>query len=219
MVKPAITTLLALLCLLLIKANIDTFRITPASQQDIVEATKKDRSKRIKIQEPLKLNPAIKPSLPDLNSDYLFNAERFLAKESQPGKAGKGYGNNIRMDDVVFSGAILGEGYQKAIVSYLIKAKTAAQIKRAGPKAKAPSRRKTTLLEVGEELGGYTVTEIATDFILFMKGSDTIKKMLFDPDKNRRQVAPRKKTPAATKKLKPSVSPARRPTTRTVKKP
>ncbi len=219
MVKQAITALLAILCLLLVKANIDTFKASPDLQQETGEAVKKGSSKKIKAREPLQLNPTIKRTLPDLGTGYLFNAERFLAKGTKPGKAGKGFGSNIRMDDVVFSGAILGEGYKKAIVSYRIRAKTAAQIKRAGPTAKAPDQAKTVQLEEGDQLGGYKVKEITSDYILFSKGSDTIKKTLFDPDKDRQKVAPRKKTPPVPTQRTPSVTPSRRPTPRAVKKP
>ena len=218
MVKQAITAALAILCLLLVKATIDTFRASPALQQDVNEVVKKDEVKKTKVREPLELNPAIKATLPDLGTGYLFNAERFLAKgSSRLDKAGKGSGDNIRMDDVVFSGAILGEGYKKAIVSYQIKAKTAAQIKRAGPRAKAPDSKETIQLEVGDQLGGYKVKEITSDFILFAKGSDTIKKTLFDPGKDRQKMAPRKNTPPTPIKRTPSITPSRRPTPPAVK--
>ncbi len=216
MVKSATTALLALLCLLLVKANIDTFRAPPASQEGGIGQARKVSSTKTSSQQPLDLNPRMSPQVPDLGSGYLFNAQRFLAKEARPVTTDKGYDQNIRLDDVVFSGAILGEGYKKALVSYRLTKRTGVQTKRPVPQRPAGRTTKTVQLAEGDELGGYTVKEIAADFILFIKGSDTIKKTLFDPDKKRQRLAPRPLTP---KKTTPGVAPLRRVTPSSAKRP
>ncbi len=211
MVKPAITAILALLCLVLVKANIDTFRTAPPALETEIKSSK-GGAKRISPIQPLNLNPKTNRQLPDLSSGYLFNTARFLAKDARTSPTGTGYGQNIRIDDVVFSGAILGDGYKKALVSYSPGPQATARTVRSGPKTQAPSGQQTILLAEGDQLGGYTVKEIAADFILFVKGSDTIKKLLFDPDKKRQQVKPQPTSSSAPKKINPGVPPARRVT-------
>ena len=218
MVKPALTALLAITCLFLVKANIDTFR-APSSDQETSAVTKKGSTKKSSPIKPLGLNPRVSPKAPDLGSGYLFNAERFLAKGTPAAKTGKGYGQNIRMDDVVFSGAILGEGYKKALVSYRVAPTPVPRsTKRPATKKNPGKGEETVQLTVGDTLAGYTVKDITSDFILFIKGSDSIKKTLFDPSKKRQQLPSR---PANIKvpKRKPGVVPPRRPQPPPAKRP
>lgn len=213
MVKTSIIVLLSVLSLLLCKANIDTFRMTSSSLKNEINHVQKESSKK-STPPPLNLNPKVEPQLPDLNKGYIFNAQRFLAKDSRPSKAGKGYDQNIRIDDVVFSGALLGEGYKKALVTYPLAPKpTSRAIRPGGPQAQPPSgRSETAQLEIGDQLGGYTVKEITSDFISFIKGSDTIKKTLFDPDKTRRLSTPRPQTSSEPTKPTPHIVSPRRAT-------
>lgn len=197
MVKSAITVLLALLCLLLVKANIDTFRAPQPAQEAETTPIKKSAPKKIRPQYPFDLNPTIPPQLPDLSSGYLFNAQRFLAKEARSSTTAKNDGQNIRMEDVVFQGAILGDGYQKALVSYRLSPQQAVRPSQPDHLTKSIGRPQKITLAVGDQLGGYTVTEITLNFILFEKGSATIKRTLFDSNKKRQQVAPQPPTSSA----------------------
>lgn len=221
MVKTAIIALLTLLGLLLFKANIDTFRGASSSHETELVQAPKGGSKKISPQPPLNLNPTKHPQLPDLSAGYLFSAERFLAKDARQSKMGKGYGQNIRMEDVFFSGAILGEGYKKAIVSYTLGQQPTNRAIRPGSNTRTQhaSRPESVQLEVGDQLGGYTVKEITSDFISFMKGSDIIQKTLFDPDKKRPLLTPRPPTAPQPKKRTPAIAPSRRAQPSSAKKP
>ncbi len=219
MIKPALTVLLALLCLLLVKANFDTFRVSPMGPETAVAPAKKNGQKKMSPLQPLNLNPILRSQVPDLNNGYLFNTERFLAKDARAIKTGKGFGNNIRVEDIVFSGAILGEGYKKALVSYSPGAKQEIRPSRVGAKAASTKRMETIQLNEGDQFGGYTVKEIAVDFILFVKGSDTIKKTLFDPDKERQLLSPRATSPPPTAQTSPGTVPPRRVAPPSVKRP
>jgi hypothetical protein len=220
MLKPAITALLALLCLFLVKANVDTFRTPlPLPQEADSVSVKKKSAKKIGTKDPVLLNPVIPRQLPDLNSGYLFNAERFLAKETRSTSSNKGQGKNIRIEDVVFSGALLGEGYKKALVTYDPGPQPIARTTRGAPRRQAVKESQTILLTEGDELAGYTLKEITPDFILFTKGSDTIKKTLFDPDKKRQQLSPRPQSSPTPTITAPSAVPARRPTPPVAPKP
>jgi hypothetical protein len=210
MVKPAIAALLVLLCLLLVKANIDTFRTTPMAEETGNGLEKKTSTKKVSPLQPLNLNPAVSPQVPDLSNGYLFNAQRFLAKDARPSNADKGTGQNIRVDDVVFNGALLAKGYKKALVSYTLSPKQEIRPGRPGSKSQDNRRQGTLQLGVGDQLGGYTVKEISADFILFMKGSDTIKKTLFDPAKERQPTAPRPTSVAPSPQSHPGIAPPRR---------
>lgn len=220
MIKPAITVLLALLCLLLLKANIDAFRSLPLSREIEMASPQKGSAKKIRTQQPLNLNPTLSPQLPDLNSGYIFNAQRFLAKDSRIAKAGLGLGQNIRIEDVVFNGALLGEGYKIALVSYSLAPNTRVRVA-GNRRSQTPDQKSsgTVQLKVGDEIGGYTVKEITADFITFMKGSDTIKKTLFDPNKNRQLLAPRPASTQAPRQSTPAVAPSRRITPPSATKP
>lgn len=219
MIKPAVTTLLALLCLWLIKANVDTFRPAPPLQEMESTPTKKGPARKMAPSPPLILNPTMRPQLPDLSSGYLFSAERFLAKDARPSKSGKGYGQNIRVEDVVFNGAIIGQGVKKGIVSYSPAPAPTSRTTKTGPQSPSGSRPQTVQLEVGDSLGGYTVKDIAPDFILFVKGSDTITKTLFDPDKKRQQVAPLPTASTPPPQNPAAVAPARRITPQSPRRP
>ncbi|MBU0680661.1 MAG: hypothetical protein KKD73_04480 [Proteobacteria bacterium] len=210
MIKPAIVALLVFLCLLLVKANIDTFRTTPMAEETESTLEKKTSTKKISPLQPLTLNPSVSPQVPDLSNGYLFNAQRFLAKDARPSNADKGTGQNIRPDDVVFNGALLGEGYKKALVSYTLGTKQEIRPGRPGPKSQDNRRQGTLQLGVGDQLGGYTVKEISADFILFMKGSDTIKKTLFDPAKERQPAAPRPPSAAPSPQTHQGIAQPRR---------
>ncbi|PLX51193.1 MAG: hypothetical protein C0613_00895 [Desulfobulbaceae bacterium] len=207
MIKPVLSTALVLLCLLLIKANIDTFRASPAQLAETPAASSEKRSRTLRPPAPLNLNPRLNSQqLPDLHSGYIFNTERFLAKESRQTKTGKGYGQNIRMEDVVFNGAIIGPGFTKALVSYQTASRQTPRPIRSAPTGAVADQARTVQLEVDDQLGGYTVQEITADFILFSKGSDTIKKPLFDIEKERQQVAPQP-TPATHARPTPKPRP------------
>ena len=109
MVKPALNALLVIFCLLLVKANITTFRPPSAVPKEEV-ATNKNSAKKIGPLQPILFNPQRGRELPDLSSAYLFNGERFLAQEIQGSKIGTGHGQDIQIEDVVFNGALLIAG-------------------------------------------------------------------------------------------------------------
>ncbi len=193
MLRPALATLLVLLLLLLIKANIDTFRSVPPRQERESAAREEGSVKKISPPPPITLNPPRRTDLPDLSSNYIFNAQRFLAEQERLGQTAQDSGQDIRPEDIVFNGAIISEGYKKALVSYSLSSPLGSRTRQSASQSQAATARpsQTIQLTVGDELGGYIVTEITPDFILFEKGSETLKKTLFNPEKPRRDVTSR----------------------------
>ncbi|MDR9500585.1 MAG: hypothetical protein RI601_02190 [Desulfurivibrionaceae bacterium] len=194
--RPALATLLVLLLLLLIKANIDTFRSAPPRQERESAARKEGGRKKISPP-PITLNPPIRTDLPDLSSNYIFNVQRFLAEEERLGQTAQDSAHDIRPEDIVFNGALISEGYKKALVSYRLSSPSDRRTRQSGPQRQAARPSQTIRLTVGDELDGYIVTEITPDFILFEKGPETLKKTLFDPEKPRRDVTSRPTPPPA----------------------
>lgn len=211
MIKAALVALLSILALLLVKANINTIVIRPTAKPS--QAVVKDVVKKSSPRPALRPNPVMPARLPDLNAGYLFNSQRFLAQETRAGATDKGPDHSIRPEDVVFNGALLGQGHHKALVSYTLAPKQEIRPGRPGPAAQTSRRQGSIQLGIGDELGGYTVTEITADFILFSKGSETIKKTLFDPDKERHQATTRRPPAGAPSSPQPPavIAPQRRP--------
>jgi hypothetical protein len=211
MIKAALVALLGILALLLVKATFDTLVDRPPARPS--EAVTTSIAKKSSPRPPLRPNPVIAPGLPDLNAGYLFNSQRFLAKENRADAADKGPDHTIRPEDVVFNGALLGQGYRTALVSYTLAPKQEIRPGRPGPASQTSRRQGSIQLGIGDELGGYTVTEITADFILFSKAGETIKKTLFDSDKQRHQATSRRPPAGAPPSPQPPalIAPQRRP--------
>jgi hypothetical protein len=168
-----------------------------------------------------------------LNTGYLFNAERALATEEESA-AEADQGKNlypINMDKVFYAGSIIIGEKRKGLVSfedptYGLKKQND---KKGKVKAKPKSKTKYVQLAVNDQLGGYTVKEVETDYITFEKGGKSIEKMLHDNNKTRikpparKKVVRKKKAPTASTRKKVKLgTPTKKSKTvqsRTVKKP
>lgn len=161
------------------------FGLVQAWRHDPLQAIKAAPAKG--QQQPAPERPAIEfypavPTLPDLHLGYLFNAERALA--------GRGKGGNTvaaaNVHELVYAGSIIMGKTSKALLSFPV----ASQGGDARPGA--PARGGSAYFHVapGDSVGGYTVSEILPQKIVFKKGGEVVEKLLHDPRKQRSTVAP-----------------------------
>ena len=139
--------------------------------------------------------PKVPLALPDLKQGYLFNEERAVEDEiPEPEKEefhGNDLGLNARVDDIQFSGAVIGKSFKIALISYPEATRPKKMgSKRHGRSAKSIAKRgigglKNARVKEGDLVNGYKVAAIYPDKIVFEKGKDTIEKFLYDPDKKR----------------------------------
>ncbi len=216
MVRLFVTIGLFLSLIILARGMIITLDTAPL--KNVEDYQKQKRSRPAAIVKPIQFYPPPPPVLPDLNSNYLFNEERSIAGNlTEEGPSGEQeIAVNIR--DVFYVGSVITDEYHKGIVAYPVSKTppTAAPRGRRLPAA-APveSGMEQVFLTIGDNLGGYKVTEVEPDRIVFKKGTEVIEKMLNDPDKKRKAVAPqplRANSPSKVTTIAPPTPPPASPT-------
>jgi hypothetical protein len=209
--------------LLLVSLGIMILEIIQTWQSPVIKAALSIK----KVEKNAKLNPkpqkvSFYPSVlaktPNLNEGYIFNEERYLPdpdKEDESASNEKGEGLKIDFENVMYNGSLIIGDEAKALLSYPEPKKAPVKQNRnfrqkSSKRIKKLKGRKTARKTVmtGDVIGGYRVTSIQPDMIVFRKGEERIKKMLNDPEK-KRIIAPARKS-KKTVKLKNAVNIRRR---------
>jgi hypothetical protein len=156
--------------------------------------------------------PQVPKKLPDLNQGYLFNEERFLASADAEEKVEKVEeptdGVKLDMDQLFYAGSIIIGDNRKGLVSYVDLQDKSVKKKKKTSKTKKGSfsKKKYAQVKINDQLGGYTVTELEADHIIFERGGKSIEKSLHDSSKvrikpaARKKVVPSRKTSTSSKK-------------------
>ena len=147
-------------------------------------------------------------SLPDLRTGYLFNQERMLASpKSSAGGEDKGGaadfevkpGLGVSLDQISYAGSLIAKGFTRAVVVYPAAKQTHAApphpVMGRPPSRPPESGDEHAQLGVGDQVEGYTLTEIEPSKLIFTKGEETVEKPLYDATKKR--LPPPPKPPAA----------------------
>lgn len=215
MIRLAITIGLFLSLVFLARGMVVTLKTDPLKGVEKVKKEKRS-SRPVPIIKPVRFYPPPPPVLPDLGSGYLFNEERALAGKVIEESPGGGQELAVNINDVFYVGSVITDEYRKGIVSYP-EIKTPATTGRRQPRqaTAAAAKMQQAFLVLGDTLGGYKVTEVEPDRIVFTRGAETVEKLLNDPDKKRKTVAPQPKARATQR------TPTRRdtPTRRTIRTP
>ncbi len=212
MFKPVASILLAFFLALLVREAVVSLQGADIPPALPAVEKKKDVPMRNTVKD-VAFYPSVPSPLPDLNQGYLFNEERFLQGEVEAvaeEEAESGTELSVDIDTVEYAGSIIIGDMRKGLISYAAKqAPVAAKIKvRSRSPVRIKSRKYAQLL-AGDSLSGYKVVSVEPDKMVFVKGTETIEKMLHDPEKVR--LAP---PPVAKKiqrqKVKARVSKAKR---------
>ena len=204
-VRLLITIGLVLSLVFLANGMITTLKTDPLATL-AAKPEKQKRARKAPVSRATRFYPPPPPVLPNLNKDYIFNEERSLEGPSVAKTPTGKQEIRVDMNEVFYLGSVITDKYSKGIVSYPVsKAPTVPAAKGRRTTTRKPSKtgkRKQVFLVPGDSLSGYQVTVVAADRIVFKKGSEVVEKLLNDPDKTRKAVAPkpkaRKRSPAAT---------------------
>lgn len=191
--------------------------IPPAPKSKVVES--------VTLPENAAQKPTAPAILPDLKPGYLFNTKRTLVvdpdekvEEPQPENQllRNDLGIDVKIDELLYSGSIIGDTFSRAIVAYPPPPKKrrnskSSRTSRSRSEPRRSSSRDGSLkhaqLKKGDVLNGYVVAEILPDKIIFDKDGDIVEKFLNDPSKKRvvSKNTPRRAAPAR-KVAPPAVS-------------
>lgn len=151
-----------------------------------ISPKKPKEARAIPPQQPaIRFNPVPPAVLPDLDAGYVFNESRTAGsrkEEEQTGKKTPG----INIKESFYVGSVIAGETPKGMIAYPA-AGTAATPQQVRPGGARPggAGMKQILVEKGDDVGGYTVSEILPEKIVFTKDSETVEKFLNDPDKKR----------------------------------
>ncbi|MEN8141509.1 MAG: hypothetical protein ABFR97_09835 [Thermodesulfobacteriota bacterium] len=201
MVKMIGAALLALLCLLLLKVNVDTLLSARVVEMPEVKRGKKEQLPRQEKLGPF--NPRLPKTLPDLNSGYLFNAERHIDTGQAAGdeQEGQGEAAHVNVYEVSYDGSLIAGDVRLGLISYPLQQ---ARKSRRKTRSSRGAQRGSLRVQLGNKVGGYKVEAIEVERILFRKGEEEVEKFLNDNEKLRTKVsrpapgkrpAPRKTAP------------------------
>ncbi len=162
-----------------------------------VETGAKKESAPAPVYSKVALQPQVPGVLPDLKPGYLFNQDRLLEGEAsnkegdsaQDELADVNFSIQADMNEVVFSGAIIGESESVAIISFPAARKTIRSSRSSKRQRRSSKSMENARLTEGDVIDGYTVVDIFTDKIVFSKGEEQIEKYLYDPNKKRTAVS------------------------------
>jgi hypothetical protein len=145
---------------------------------------KTKETRAIPPQQPaIRFNPVPPAVLPDLDAGYIFNESRTAGSRREEELTGKKTpGINIR--EAFYVGSIIIGDTPKGMLSYPAAGMTTPQVRPGIPRSGGAGM-KQIMVEKGDDVGGYTVSEILPGKIVFTKDSETVEKFLNDPDKKR----------------------------------
>ena len=222
MIRLFITIGLCLSLVFMARGMVVTMKTDPL--QTVAKHKKQKRGRPVPIFKPIRFYPPPPPVLPDLSSGYIFIEGRTIASKNDVEESQNGQQDiRVNINDVFYVGSVITDKYRKGIVSYPVSKTPAPTIKgrRVSSKATRQAKTEQAFLVQGDTLGGYKVTEVAADRIVFKKDNETIEKLLNDPDKKRKTVAPRSKSKTQSRARVTSSTAGRKSTKRStaVKRP
>ena len=181
LLRLAAATGLGLTLLLLLVGLVQTWRHDPLTALKAALA-KPPRPAPIEARPAIDFYPAV-PTLPDLNVGYLFNAERAGAGTTRGGSSLA----SVNVRDLTYAGSIIFGKIRKALLSFPV----AGQGGEAGPGISSrPAGTGYYHVAPGDAIGGFTVSEILPEKIVFQRGGETVEKLLYDAKKQRRTPPP-----------------------------
>ncbi|MEJ2689548.1 MAG: hypothetical protein P8130_06275 [Deltaproteobacteria bacterium] len=140
------------------------------------------------------VNPKVPVLMPDLNTGYLFNAQRNFteheAVEEDLGEDVAIQSSQVNMESLVYSGSIILGHLRKGMVSFSLKEEGPPPVSRRRGRPMAPRQiskaaMQTAMVDEGDDFYGFKVDSVQSDRIIFSKNGTTIEKMLYDPNKER----------------------------------
>ena len=165
----------------------------------------------------IRFNPIVPSPLPDLYDGYLFNKERYLAEQDEEGKKETAEKDvEVDLDVVMYTGSIISGTVIKGIITYpepqqaKTKSRTSRSWKRKKTKLSRSKKRVTRIVEPGDVVGGYQISAIEAERIVFAKNKEQVEKKLYDPEKKRIVVPKPSPKPRKTVKRKATVSKRKR---------
>lgn len=195
MIRLVITAVLFISVFVMMQAISSTWR----QQMQTVPLQAERKEAPVEVAATPDLQPAVPSVLPDLKSGYLFNEERLIENETakvldDEGVLVNDLGIDASIEELTYSGSIIGDTFSRAIISYPEKKQQRGSTRGRGKSAASGTA--TAQLTEGDMLNGYKVTSILADKIVFSKGGDVLEKFLYDPSKNRVTPTRQVKTPA-----------------------
>lgn len=181
MAKISLVSFLALLCLLLVKANINALRSTAGDEAFVVK--EKKTGKVVSLPSAHRFNPVVPRVLPDLYNGYLFNTDRHLEGGAQGVVDSRDEAPQVNIYELSYDGSFIYGAIKKGLVSYPLQKISRSKRTSLG-KRRAPQRASLQLGE-GDKIGGYNVTAIEVDKIIFSRGGEEVVKTLHDQEKIR----------------------------------
>jgi len=127
--------------------------------------------------------PSLPDPLPDLTEGYLFNKKRQLETE-QEGSPKKSQEAVISMGDLVYRGSIITGASRKALVSYKEIVEQDTPFTTGGKKQRTTGL-KYAVLGISDKLGGYRLTTLEPERLIFQQDGETVEKLLYDRNQNR----------------------------------
>lgn len=217
MVRAVITLILCLSVFVMMREISHTWRGQLSSSQ--VKAVKKAAADD-SVPAMVSLQPVVPAMMPDLKPGYLFNEERTIVEEAVVNQEPEFNGNDLGIDadieQLTYSGSIIGDTFSTAVVMFPPAKKVSAPRNARGRRlnASSTSSEESIQVNVGDVLSGYQIAEISPDKIVLKKGAEVVEKFLYDSNKKRvaPSRAPRVRAPATPSR--PGPAPANAPVPR-----
>ena len=159
------------------------------------EASEKKRPAALAERQNFVFTPQVPALIPDLNTGYLFNAQRSITEEEAEEQAPDGSiedgSSQVNMDTLVYAGSIIVGDLRKGMISFSLKEEKLAppaRLRRGRPvpRRQAPkTAMENATVEEGEDFYGFKVSSVQPEKILFSKNGTNIEKPLYDPNKQR----------------------------------
>ncbi len=159
------------------------------------EVSLKKKGPPAPLRQLLEVNPRVPVLMPDLNTGYLFNAQRSISEqegeEATAGESATEPQSQVNMDTLVYAGSIIIDHLRKGMVSFSLKEEQAPAVsaRRLGRyRIQRQVNKVSTQYETvdeGDDFYGFKVASVQPDRIIFSKNGTTIEKMLYDPNKER----------------------------------
>lgn len=197
MFKLIASILLGISLIVLTRAAVISLQTESTGEIAIIDTdNKQDEHVKRTPSKTVEFYPSVPAPLPDLNEKYLFNEERFLLGEKEEeaeneAAAANGSELSVDMNTVFYAGSIIVGDLRKGLISYTDNKAPTATASKDRKKTPTPLQtKKYAQLVAGDSLSGYKVDTVDPDRIIFKKGTETIEKLLNDPEKERLKPPP-----------------------------
>ncbi|MEW6427518.1 MAG: hypothetical protein AB1568_05735 [Thermodesulfobacteriota bacterium] len=206
-----IATLMALLFSLLVIGR-ETLRSWQAVELPREPVVERKKSAGLGPMPVTRFYPEVPAVIPDLAENYLFNEQRKLGTDEPVEEGGEEPieepAETVDMENLEYVGSIILGDLRKAMVSFTVSEPAPPQPEQPGrppvrgmpqlpPQTarRAGGEQKVTTVSEKEEFYGYLVASILPDRITFSRGSDSVEKLLYDPEKERKEPAAGRRPP------------------------